>query len=283
MLIDYTMNSITNISAPTVKAFAPYGVIDKPFTGGALYIMKRAGVYKIQSKIKPKKIYIGSSVDLRHRRVQHFHSLKNGNHFNKKLQFHCNKYGIEDLIFSVIVECDRGDAIRHEQFYIDALRPWFNNAPLAESNLGYKHDAEFKKKISEVQRGKKLSEEHRRNIGLGHKGKKHSEEWCKKIGAAHKGKKLSEEHKKKLSIAKLGNKCHLGFRYTASEETKEKIRNASMGRKVTEATRKKISLSRIGIEPWNKGKTGVYSPETLNKMRRKRNHAKRKEDIDANN
>lgn len=55
--------------------------------------MKISGIYKIQSKVKPERIYIGSAVNIRHRRNQHFSSLSLNNHHNKKLQYHYNKYG----------------------------------------------------------------------------------------------------------------------------------------------------------------------------------------------
>jgi hypothetical protein len=38
------------------------------------------------------------------------------------------------------------------------------------------------------------------------------------------------------------------------------------GKKHSEETRKKMSESRLGKEPWNKGKTGVYSQEVLKNM-----------------
>lgn len=55
-----------------------------------------------------------------------------------------------------------------------------------------------------------------------------------------------------------------------SESRKDGIQSGSIkvrtGFKNSEETRKRISQARLGIEPWNKGKTGVYSEEVLNKM-----------------
>jgi len=76
-----------------------------------------------------------------------------------------------------------------------------------------------------------------------------TEETRKKMSEAHKGKKLSEEHKRKISNALKGNKNMLGKHH--SEETKRKMREAKKG-----------------YIPWHKGKTGVYSEETLEKMSR---------------
>ncbi len=61
------------------------------------------------------------------------------------------------------------------------------------------------------------------------------------------GRKHTEESKKKMSIANMGNTYSLGFK--ASEETK-----------------KRISLAKKGTPTWNKGKTGIYSKETLKIM-----------------
>lgn len=51
-----------------------------------------------------------------------------------------------------------------------------------------------------------------------------------------------------------------------SEITKERIGLASRNR--SKESNKKISKSRKGIEPWNKGKTGVYTPKQIEKMKK---------------
>ena len=57
----------------------------------------KAGIYCIESFINGKK-YIGSSVDLSKRVFDgHIKSLEKGNHHNRHLQNHVNKYGIDDL------------------------------------------------------------------------------------------------------------------------------------------------------------------------------------------
>jgi group I intron endonuclease len=84
------------------------------------------GVYKIQSKKKHKRVYIGSSINIRSRWHSHLSDLKNNLHTNKKLQDHVNKYGLDDLIFIVIVACDMSNMLEYEQFFIDAYSPYFN-------------------------------------------------------------------------------------------------------------------------------------------------------------
>lgn len=103
-------------------------------------------------------------------------------------------------------------------------------------------------------------------------GKSLSKEHKKKLSEAHKGKKLSEEHKEKIGNSHKGNQYHKGKFH--SDETKYKMsinragKNHPMfGKNHTSETKRKISDAKKGQIPWNKGKIGVYSEETLNKMR----------------
>ena len=108
-----------------------------------------SGVYKIQSKVKPERVYIGSAVSIPERWGNHLYRLARNDHHSIKLQRHYNKYGKNDLVFSIIVGCDKDDLIVTEQFYIDAYNPWFNICSKAGSLLGFKHSEETKKKMSE--------------------------------------------------------------------------------------------------------------------------------------
>jgi len=82
------------------------------------------------------------------------------------------------------------------------------------------------------------------------KGKKLSENHKKKLSLAHKGKKLSEEHKKNISNSNIGRHKGMTLEKRYGEEKAGKVK-------------KKISLSLMGNVPWNKGKTNIYSKETL--------------------
>lgn len=172
--------------------------------------MKISGIYKIQSKIKPERVYIGSSVNVRNRKHDHFRELGLGIHKNSRLQRHCDKYGLDDLVFTVLIGCDKETLLAYEQFYIDALKPYFNISPTAGNTLGCKCSEETKRKIAEANKGKYPSEETRR-----------------KIGASHKGSHRSEETKAKMRLAALGNKNAQG--HITSEETRKKLRDAKIG------------------------------------------------------
>lgn len=96
--------------------------------------------------------------------------------------------------------------------------------------------------------------------------------------AGHRGK-TSAESKAKFRAARLG--------HFVSEETRQKIGKASASRRHTaiakakvgcfwkgrkrgplsDEHRAKLKAAKLGKSPWNKGKSGIYSPETIAKIR----------------
>lgn len=143
--------------------------------------MAISGIYQIQSKIKPERIYIGSAVNIRKRWGAHKWHLQKNIHHCSKLQRHCNKYGITDLQFSIIVGCEADNLLTTEQFYLDAYKPFFNTCLIAGNKLGTKASDETRKKLSYLKKGKlvrpagsKLTEEHKRKISEAQMGEKNS-------------------------------------------------------------------------------------------------------------
>ena len=122
-----------------------------------LYSMKTTGIYKIQSIIKLERCYIGSSIDISKRWNVHIKSLQNNRHHSNKLQRHYNKYGESDLQFSILLECDKDELIKKEQYFIDNLNSYFNEAPIAGSSLGRKHSNNTKAKMSTAAMGHRNS------------------------------------------------------------------------------------------------------------------------------
>ncbi len=107
--------------------------------------MKISGIYKIQSRIKPERIYIGSAVDMKNRWNLHLYKLKKGVHHSIILQNHYNKYGENDLQFSILeLVMFKEDLIRREQYYIDKIKPEFNICKKAGSSLGTQRTEEQK-------------------------------------------------------------------------------------------------------------------------------------------
>lgn len=157
------------------------------------------GIYKIQSGVHPDRCYIGSAVDIRKRWMRHKWELKGNRHENPRLQHHYNKYGIEDLDFSIVAICEREELrpidgiIRPEQFFIWAYDPFFNINKIAQNGYGYKMSEETKEKLRRANIGKKASLETRL-----------------KMSASHMGRVDSEETHRKKSAAQMGNKKGLG-------------------------------------------------------------------------
>src|SRR5216684_1737979 len=60
-----------------------------------------SGIYKITCTAN-KKIYIGSAVNLYHRKGQHFSDLRQNKHHNPIMQNAWNKYGEQAFIFEVL-------------------------------------------------------------------------------------------------------------------------------------------------------------------------------------
>jgi group I intron endonuclease len=110
--------------------------------------MNISGIYQIQSKIKPERIYIGSSKNIYQRWNQHLRTLKYNKHRSNRLQHHYNKCGKSDLVFTILIGCGIDELIGTEQFFLDSKKPWFNTRKIADSNIGVKHTEEYKKKES---------------------------------------------------------------------------------------------------------------------------------------
>jgi len=151
---------------------------------------KNCGIYKIMSIKFPNRIYIGSSKNIKHRWVCHKSELATNTHANKKLQNHCNKYGIDDLKFVIIYNCDISELINMEQFYLDSQKIYFNILQKAHSIEGYRHTLETRKKLSEINKGKKWAN-----------GRAHSKENIKKFADVARNKNWSSEARDKIRKA----------------------------------------------------------------------------------
>ena len=178
--------------------------------------MKISGIYQIQSKIKPERIYIGSAINIQKRWWVHLQQLKSNKHHSKKLQWHYNKYGKFDLVFSILIGCNKEDLINNEQIYIDSYNPYFNSCKTAGSQLGMKQSKEsnYKRRIALLGEknhnyGKELSKEHRKKLSKSLEGKI---PWNKgkvnylsisarvNIGEANKARIWDEEAREKQGI-----------------------------------------------------------------------------------
>jgi len=219
--------------------------------------MKISGIYKIQSKIKPERCYIGSAVNIDYRWKVHLYDFKKNKHHSIKLQRHYNKYGKQDLIFIIVELCFPEFLTAREQYYIDTLNPFFNICKIAGSSLGIKRSEETKQKLSIVRR--------RRDP--------HSIETRKKMSSSNIGKhyrvaskktilKLSESHKGKIPWNKgIKTGLHPKNTFQKGHVPFNKGRKMSEKQKVNSGRKK-------GFIPWNKGKK--LSPESIIKREKTR-------------
>lgn len=91
-------------------------------------VQKKAWIYKITIG---KKVYIGSTVDIKGRKNSHLRELKKNKHANAKLQRAYNKR--KEFIWEVLEECNEIDRWKRESFWIiehNSILEGYNIAPV---------------------------------------------------------------------------------------------------------------------------------------------------------
>lgn len=188
---------------------------------------KKSGIYCIINEIN-QLIYIGSTLNFKHRKNQHFSALDLKKHPNNKLQNAWNKYGSMHFSFNIIEECDKKFLLEREQFWINFYQSYknkigYNLNKLADRNILCNST---KKKISDNHKkfwkNKKFSEAH-----INKMRENSSRFWKdKKLSIDHKNK-LSQSHKKKLiQLDKSGN---LIAEFNGIKEASEKTGFSEIG------------------------------------------------------
>jgi len=170
------------------------------------------GIYLITSPSGNQ--YVGSAVNMDRRRREHFRDLKRGEHCNRALQNAWIKYG-DRLTFSTLLICARYDLIFYEQRAMDALRPEYNDAPVAGSALGSRRSDAHRKKTSKSLMGHPVSVETRAKIRAALIGRKLLPATVAKLTAAIRRRPkrapytLTAEHRANIGIANRGKKRSL--------------------------------------------------------------------------
>ncbi len=223
-------------------------------------------IYKIENKINDK-IYIGQTKKKLSERIAQ-HIAENRFYFQKAL----NKYGLESFVISIIDEAYTKEILDEKEkywikFYDCRMPSGYNLTSGGEGNDSPTSEA-TRLKLSKAHLGKPS----------GMLGKHHSEESIQKMK-----KPCTEERKQKLKGRHHSEETKQKKRKPISEET----RKNRLGRHQSEETKQKRSQSlkrryetipwNKGLPAWNKGRTGVYSEETLQKMRKPH---KRKRELD---
>lgn len=154
------------------------------------------GIYEIVNWEDGKaSSYIGSSVDIEHRWVQHRHKLRGGQHYNPHLQNAWNKYGEDAFAFNVLEEVHEDMLLVMEQEYLDDYfdRGHCYNLRAIAGPAGPKSE-EHKRKLSEAL--------------MGHPGAKEgiprNKETKRKIGEANAGPYPAFRHRKTGEIIPAG-------------------------------------------------------------------------------
>lgn len=224
--------------------------------------MFNTGIYEIVNT-KNGCRYVGSALRMANRWGQHVAQLSEGRHHSRYLQRSWNKYGAASFRFSAVLWCAKEDLIHYEQTVMDALSPEYNVAPIAGSQLGYKHTEESRKKMkasrantpSSAMKGRVHSEETRAKISQSRKGKGGDKGWTQerrdKISSAMKGRVITQDWRDKLSESLKGKK--------QSAETIAKRVERLRGRKMPEGFAEKTRQRMLGSK---------LSPETIEKMAR---------------
>jgi group I intron endonuclease len=176
------------------------------------------GIYKITSP--SGRIYIGQSINLEKRILFYKRYLC-------KRQIILNssflKYGVDNHIFEIIIECDINELNEKERFYQDLYQSTNKsglNCLLTNTNDRHgKHSEQSKIKMSNSAKGR---------IPW-NKGVKCSEEQKEKIRATKKGSKLSNETILKLKEIKKGTKPSIKCIDKMIEKNSKKIIDKSTG------------------------------------------------------
>lgn len=145
------------------------------------------GIYSITNVLSGKQ-YIGSAVSFARRWARHKRHLRSGNHPNRKLQAAWAKYGEDSFIFEKIAFCPITDLLAVEQVRIDGLRPHYNLAPTAGSQIGIRYGAEHRAKLSVLHTGRYLGDKN------SNWGKKATPETRAKQSAARMGRYRDASH-----------------------------------------------------------------------------------------
>lgn len=219
----------------------------------------KSGIYQIKNLVTGK-VYIGSACRLSSRKADHLRGLQRGNHVNQKLQRAWSKYGPSAFEFSVLELVDQVEMLTvREQHWIDSLNAvasGYNIAPVAGSQLGFRHSEQAKAAMSARMIGCKRSAESVAKQAAAVRGVPKSKEHAAKVGAALRGRKASPEALARMSAARAGVS-----RGPHTDETKAKISLALKGKKREPWTDEARAAHAAAVKPWN------HTEETLARMR----------------
>lgn len=109
--------------------------------------MKISGVYEIVNKITGD-CYIGSSVDLKRRKQEHFNESYWKHNPNKPLYKDMKQYGKNSFLFKPIRLCDPAELKKYEQEAIDKYKPKYNVLAAYTGMTREEYNKQYKKQYN---------------------------------------------------------------------------------------------------------------------------------------
>lgn len=155
--------------------------------------VKKRSVYYIKNKYNGR-VYVGSTVNVAHRKSTHFSTLRHAKHKNRRLQKDFNRYGeaaFEFVLVGTLV--DEKTALKFEQSLIDGFESIYNILPKAGKARGRVYTAVTLKRMSEVAKGRKFSKKALDKAAALRRGKKTPEETRRKMSESHRRRYESGE------------------------------------------------------------------------------------------
>lgn len=190
---------------------------------------RTCGVYAIIC-VPTGQRYIGASVKVVRRWIEHKYDLAKGKHRNFNLQEAWNRFGPSSFKFVILEECSESVLVAREQYHID-----HSNKLLNICNNAAKLSDEARRKISKKLSGRKHSEDSKNKMSEAKKNV--SEETREKISEAHKGKTITAETRQKLSVALKGREVSEKHRMNLSKSLKGRVISEEHRRKISEANK----------------------------------------------
>jgi group I intron endonuclease len=190
-------------------------------------------IYKISNSIDDR-VYIGSTIYLNERWLEHKRKLLKDKHENIHLQRFVNKYGLECLSFDIIEEVNNDVVLVREQYYLDNIINKFNIAVSSSAPMMNKHHT--KESIEKIAI-------HSRGVNNPMYGKNHTETTKDKMRGTNNGMYGKEPANKGKS---------------RSKETIEKIRQGTLqGMHKPENWEKFITNNKKGKEKLKRSRQNI--------------------------
>jgi group I intron endonuclease len=166
-----------------------------------------SGVYSIQNAVNGKE-YVGSSVNLERRWLDHKSALRANRGHNAHLQSAWNEYGEDAFKFSILKTCTPDNIIllELEQKYIDKRSPEYNTRILVDRNTGTTKSPEAREKMRQA----KLKNPTRYWLGK----KRYPEtiqkmsENSRRLSPPNKGVPATEDQRRIAGASNIGRPAH---------------------------------------------------------------------------